>query len=83
MTIMQDVNNRINDNENDINKINQTIYGEKGIYARIGVNDTWRIQSTVKLNILFGVLTFLGVTFGGLIITLIWEILTHKIVLGF
>jgi uncharacterized membrane protein SpoIIM required for sporulation len=67
----------------EINKIKEEISGEKGLKAQIQTNTTWITQATVKLNILFGVLTFLGITFGGLIITLIWEILTHKIVLGF
>jgi uncharacterized membrane protein SpoIIM required for sporulation len=73
MTIMQDVNNRLDKNENDIEKIK----------TQVKTNTTWIVQSTVKLNVLFGVLTFMGITFGGLIITLIWEILTHKITLGF
>lgn len=67
----------------EINKIKEEISGEKGLKAQIQINTAWINQATVKLNILFGVLTFLGITFGGLIITLIWEILTHKIVLAF
>jgi uncharacterized membrane protein SpoIIM required for sporulation len=67
----------------EINKIKEEIFGERGIYSQIKTNTTWITQATVKLNILFGVLSFLAITFGGLIITLIWEVLTHKIVLGF
>jgi len=57
--------------------------GDNGIKEQVKTNTTWIIQSTVKLNILFGVLTFLAITFGGLIITLIFEILTGKIQIMF
>ena len=69
-----------------MNRVENEIYGpdgNTGLKKTIRDNSIWITQSTVKLNILFGVLTFLAVTFGGLIITLIWEILTHKITLGF
>jgi len=66
-----------------VSKLEHDLYDDKGLKDQIKTNTTWITQATVKLNILFGVLTFLGITFGGLIITLIWEILTHKIVLGF
>lgn len=70
---MSTIKDFINKHEEDI----------KNIQIRIENTSTWVVKTEVKLNILFVVLTFLAITFGGLIITLIWEILTHKIVLGF
>ena len=69
-----------------MDKVDNEIYGPDGttgLKKTVRDNSIWITQATVKLNILFGVLSFLAVTFGGLIITLIWEILTHKITLGF
>ena len=69
-----------------VDKHDGEIYGPDGVSGlkrQVRDNSIWITQATVKLNILFGVLSFLAITFGGLIITLIWEILTHKIVLGF
>jgi len=46
---------------------------------RVSDNTTWRVQTTVKLNILFGVLTFLATTIGALIITLIFKLATNRL----
>ena len=66
-----------------VNKIENDLNNPDGIKEQVKTNTIWITQSTVKLNILFGVLTFLAITFGGLIITLIFEILTGKIQIMF
>jgi uncharacterized membrane protein SpoIIM required for sporulation len=69
---MPDIVERMDNAEADI----------KCMQTRIEANTKWIDQTKIKLSILFGVLGFLALTFSGLIITLLWEIFTHKIVLG-
>ena len=67
-------------------KVETDLYGtdgEGGMKAQIKTNTIWITKTTVKLNILFGVLTFMCITIGGLAITFIFELLTHKITIGF
>lgn len=67
-----------------VDKIENEIYRKNnGLCDRVTVNSKWKTQTEVKLNILFVALTFLAVTFSGLLITLLFEIVTHKITLVF